>query len=99
MNSSLLSHLHARQELFRKGQLVYLRKPEEETDDNSRNALSHLREQIGSGPFRALRITDTPSSKAASQRITLANEGSDTSLQTEGGPLELSGYYLSSELQ
>lgn len=99
MSFSLLSKFYARPELFRKNQPVYLRKSDEEADEDSRRKLSHLREQIGSGPFRVLRITDTPSSKAAPQCVTLADTGSDAPLRTEDGPLELSGYYLSSDPQ
>lgn len=99
MSSSLLSGLYARPELFREGQTVYLRNPKEEDNNDSRDALANLVEQIGRGPFRILKLTVTPFSKSAPQRITLANKGSGTSLVTEDGPLELSGYYLSSDLR
>lgn len=95
MRSSLLGHLYARPELFRRGQLVYLRNSDGESDDGSKNALKHLRDQIGGGPFKALRIQDTPDSKAAPQRVTLANTEEDKPLMTEDGPLQLSGYFLS----
>ncbi len=99
MTSTLFTHLYARPELFKKEQPVFLRKPEEETDDASRKALAHLLELIGRGPFRVLRIMDTPSSKAAPQCITLANPGSDTPLGDQDGALMLSGYYLTSDSQ
>ena len=99
MSSSVLAGLYARTELFRQGQHVYLRKPGEESDGDVRNALTNLRGKIGSGPFQVLRVVDTPSSKNAPQRIVLAELGSNTSLQTGGGPMVISGYYLSTDPQ
>ena len=99
MSQSTMSSLYARPELFRRDQEVYLRNPEEEGDLESKGALTLLRERIGSGPFRALRILDTPSSKAAPQCITLAEPGSDTPLRTDDGPLQICGYFLSSTPQ
>lgn len=93
---SLLAHLYARPELFRQGHPVYLRKPEEETDEDASKALAHLREQIGGGPFCALRIRDTPDSGAAPQCITLSQLGSNTPMQDQHEPLTVCGYYLAS---
>jgi hypothetical protein len=95
MRTSLLRRFHIRTELFSKGQVVNLRDPAQETEDDAHRALSSLQKQIGSGPFQVVLVVDTPSSPASPQRVALANPGSNAPLRyKDGGTLWVSGYYL-----
>jgi len=95
MSTSLLAHLYAHPYLFRKGELVYIRDPDQEKDEEFANALKSLIEQLeGDGPFTVTRIRDTPSSKIAPQQIEFGQQGSFNPFMNGDSPLQITGYAL-----